>query len=237
LDFLDRTNAGNTATDPLILVGAFRDLPDCQNTKALLAFYEAYCADPKLKQKKNREKLEGLWWEKTSGTTLMDPIPPDFTMQEKIAVENDLMDFSLIGSPFEVLDRDKKIERAQDILSTYEQFVESEEKYAMIPVLVKDVKERPQRNGQMFAFVKFAARTGEEWDSPCFGNIWKHVSRKVRKGNVLLVIFNHTEEDPENLVVGFPGWGQSEKSAYEAVTDVDSLLLDNIDLPASKHMV
>lgn len=231
LDFLDRANAGKTAIDPLILVGAFRDLPDCGNTKALMGFYEAYCADPKLKQQKNREKLEGLWWEKTSGTTLMDPISIDFTMQEKIAIDNELMDFSLAGSPFEVLDRDKKIEACGPVLSTYEGFIESDEPFAMLPVLVKEFKEKPQRNGQMFAFVKFATLDGNEWDSPCFGNVWKHVRPKLQKGNVCLVIFNKKEDEPENLVVGMPGWAQSAKSALKAVTNVDDLLLDNIQLP------
>jgi DNA polymerase III alpha subunit len=237
LDFLERSNAGKTAIEPLIRLGAFKELPDCGTTKALLSFYEAYCADPKLKQKKNADKLSGLFWEKTSGTTLMDPIPDDFTMLEKIVIDNELMEFSLAGSPFEVLDRDKKIERASDILTSYKDFTESEDPYAMIPVLVKDFKEKPQKNGKMFAFVKFAAQTGEEWDSPCFANIWAHVKQKVVKGNILFVIFNHSEEDPENLLVGFPGWGQSKKSSEEAVTNVDDLLLDNIDLPAAKHML
>lgn len=238
LDFLERSNAGKTAIEPLIKLGAFKDLPDCGNTKALLSFYDAYCADPKLKQKKNADKLSGLFWEKTSGTTLMDPIPDDFTKLEKIIIDNELMEFSLAGSPFEVLDRDKKIERASDILTSYKDFTESEDPYAMIPVLVKDFKEKPQKNGKLFAFVKFAAQTGEEWDSPCFANIWAHVKQKVQKGNILFVIFNHTEEDPENLVVGFPGWGQSKKSSEEAVTNVDDLLLDNVtDVPAAKHML
>lgn len=232
LDFLDRSGVSKTAISPLILMGAFNcmfeksDICSGQNIKGLEQFYDAVCAEPKLKQKKNREKLEGLFWEKTSGTSLMDPIE-DYKLHEKVFFENQLMGFSLVGTPFEILDRKKKIDVMYDgVTMDYQEFLDSDEEVGMLPVVVKEVKEKPQRNGQLFAFIKFATESGEEFDSICFATIWRHISSRVRKGSVYVTTFNRKiDEDPENLIVGRPGWAHSQYSANEYFVNIDDIEL------------
>jgi DNA polymerase III alpha subunit len=190
-------------------------------------FYEKICAEPKLKQKKNRKELEQLFWSMTSGSTLCDPIV-DYGLEDKIGFENELMKFSLRGSPFEILDRDKKIEAIRASLSdvtTLDEFTESEDEIARIPVVLKDWKERPQRNGQMFAFMKFAVQSGEEFEAPAFSSVWKYVSKLAKKSSVYIATFNRKMDDPAALILGRPGWAQSEKSATQAMINVDSVEL------------
>lgn len=231
LDFLSRSGVGKTAVAPLVMVGAFGSIfsetEECSgpNIKALEQFYEMYTADPKLKQKKNQERLKALFWEKTSGSTAMDPIK-DYELHEKVFFENALMGFSILGSPFEILDRERKIAAMfGDVVGTYKDFVEGEDEVAMLPVVVKEFKERAQRNGQMMAFVKFGTQTGEEFEAPCFGNIWRYVSSSVKKGSVYITTFNRKQDDPQSLVVGRPGFAHSAYSCSEYFTNVDEISL------------
>lgn len=230
LDFLARSGVGKTAVHPLIMIGSFDSLmqeaADCvgPNTKALEKFYEKYAADPKLKQKKHADRLRDLFWEMTSGSGLNDQLPEDYKLHEKVFFENMIVGFSVRGSPFEILDRGKKIKTLFDEMTmTYHEFIDSEEPIGMIPVVVKEIKERAQRNGQMMAFLKFGVQTGEEFDSPCFSTIWKHVGPKMRKGSVYIGTFNRREDDPLALVVGKPGFSHSTYSALEYMIDVDGI--------------
>ncbi len=232
LDFLDRSKVGKTAIQPLILVGAFdsimKESEVCSgpHMKALETFYEKYALDPKLKQKKKQDELKALFWEMTSGSSLNNPLPEDYKLHERVFFENMLLGFSVKGSPFEILDRAKKIKAMFDETTmSYTEFLESEEMVGMIPVVVKEVKERAQRNGQMMAFVKFGVQSGEEFDSPCFSTIWKHIGSSMRKGSVYIGTFNRREDDPLSLVIGKPGFSHSKYSAVEYMIDVDGITL------------
>jgi DNA polymerase III alpha subunit len=97
----------------------------------------------------------------------------------------------------------------------------------MIPVVVKDFKERAQRNKKMMAFVKFADMDGLEFECPAFANIWAHIGPKCRRGSVYIGIFNRTVEEPENLIIGRPGWNQSAHSASQSLISVDDIELNS----------
>ena len=103
--------------------------------------------------------------------------------------------------------------------------MESDLDTAMLPVVVKDFKERPQRNGQLFAFIKFATESGLEFEAPAFANVWKHIGPRCRRGSVYVVTVSRKEDDMESVSVGKPGWAQSKHSAEEAFIDVDSIEL------------
>jgi DNA polymerase-3 subunit alpha len=218
LDFLDRSGVSKTAIVPLIQVGAF----DClePNMRKVEKIYQIYCDNPKLKAKKNREK----WLEEYDKVMLSDL--GDYPLHEKVFFENELLEFSTKGSPFEILDRMKKIEAMFDgRVADYREFIEGDEEVAMLPVAVKEIKERPQRNGQMFAFVKFAEPGGTEFEAPCFASIWRNISSKVKKGSVYVATFNRKEEDPEALIVGKPGFKHSAWSCQDYMINVDEIQL------------
>lgn len=219
-DFLDRSGVGKTGVDPLIKVGAF----DClfKNSKVLEKFYLQYIADPKLKQKKNRDQLDLLW----NHTLSEAETEPDYQLFEKVGFENELMTFSLRGSPFEILDRKEKLgEIYGDTIPSYKDFMEGDDDVGIIPVVIKEIKEKPQKNGKLFAFLKFAAESGEEFEAPCFANIWQHVRLHVYKGAVYVVTFNRPEDDPENLLVGRPGFSHSQKSSLGYFVNIDEVQL------------
>lgn len=211
-DFLRRSKASKTAVLPLIYVGAFDSL--CENLHLVEALYGLYLSDDKHKGKKWDEYLE-----KCKGY----PTPEDYPLHEKVAKENELMGFSVRGSPFEILGRKQKIEAMGDAIDDYAEFIGSTKELGTLPVVIKDFKERAQRNKKMMAFVKFGAATGEEFESPVFAGIWEHVAARIRKGNVYLAIFNRKLDEPENLVLGYPGWRQSSHSANQALISVDEI--------------
>ena len=237
LDFVDRNNASRTTIKPLILVGAFNSID--QHMKGFETKYDMYCSDSKLKSKKNREKLVELMntpsdeVAATQEFNAMDEVKraqsgelgKDYSEQEKVFFENQLLTFSLRGSPFEILDRDKKIEAIfGDSVKTYTEFVEGDDEVCMMPVVVNEIKERPQRSGDLFAWIKFAVETGEEFEAPCFSNIWKFVSSSVRRGNVYVVTFNRKiEDDPHSLIVGKKGWKHGMNEAVGYFIDIDAI--------------
>jgi DNA polymerase-3 subunit alpha len=213
-DFLDRSGVSKTAVEPLILAGAFDSLNE--NMKQVADWYELFLSDPKHKSKKWDEFVEKC----------KEINPQDVEAHEKVAFENALMGFSIRGSPFEILDRKEKIDKLfAGVTVSYEEFVQSEDEVAMLPVVVKDFKERAQRNKQMMAFVKFAAESGQEFEAPAFGNIWKHISGKMKKGAVYIATFNRKLEDPESLVIGKAGWAHSQHSASQYMINVDEITL------------
>jgi DNA polymerase-3 subunit alpha len=213
-DFIGRCKASKTAVEPLIAAGAFDTLD--KNMKQVELWYDVFLKDTKYKSKKWDEYKQ----------ICNDIKPEDYTLAEKVALENALMGFSVRGSPFEILDRKKKISAVfEDAIVTYKEFVESTDEMGMIPVCVKDFKERPQRNGQMFAFIKFATDTGEEFECPAFSTIWKHIKTKVHKGAVYIATFNKKADDPESFILGRPGWAQSAHSAMQCLINVDEITL------------
>jgi DNA polymerase-3 subunit alpha len=242
-DFLDRSRAGKTAVEALVLVGAFGSLPGCDNIRRLETVYKTWCENGYVtlegELKTFSEKPEGTKvarlqsvrgqerWLELKARLMADPKIEDYKLHEKVFFENHFMGFSLAGSPFEILDRKKKVDAMFDGISTdLQSFLEGEEEVAMLPVVVKEWKEKPQRNGQMFAFVKFATEDGHEFDSPCFANVWKWVRLRIRKGSVYVVTFNRkVDEDPESFVVGKPGWAQSQHSSEQAFINVDDITL------------
>lgn len=220
IDFLDRSGASKTAINPLIMVDAFESISHGKGMKEIEKKYEIYSGNPKLKTKKMRDAWLGIWNEPFE--------EEEYKLHEKVFFENTLMGFSAKGSPFEILDRDKKLEALAENMMSYKEFLESdvdEVPYAIIPVVVKEFKERPQRNGQMFAFIKFGTPTGEEFESPAFANIWKYIKSKIKKGSVYMGTFNRREDDPESLLIGKPGFGHTMNSALGYMIDLDDLEL------------
>ena len=218
IDFLDRSGASKTSIMPLIQVGAFESIADGKGMRDLEDKYQIYSSNPKLKTKKLRDDWIRIWNEL--------PEKEDYKLHEKVFFENALMGFSVRGSPFEILDRDKKLEALSESIMGYKEFLESDPEevpYAVIPVVIKDFKERPQRNGQMFSFIKFGTLTGEEFESPAFANIWRYIKTKVKKGSVYVGTFNRREDEPENLLIGKPGFAHSMQSTLNYMIDVDDL--------------
>ncbi len=220
VDFLDRSGATKTAIEPLIMVGAFASIGQ-PNIRKLERIYALYADDKnKLKQKKQRDR----WLQVVAESDSSDLA--DYGLHEKVFFENELLGYSLVGSPFEILERRRKIEfMFEGVVQTHADFIESEESTGVLPVVVKEIKEKPQRNGQMFAFMKFATEEGVEFDSVCFATLWKHIKPRARRGSVYVVTFNRREEDPESLIVGRPGFAHTQHSAADSFIDVDQVTM------------
>jgi DNA polymerase-3 subunit alpha len=243
-DFLDRSKANKTAVEALIQVGAFGSLPGCGNIKRLWEAYrkwtdnvlvtldgELKIVDEKVSGGPKLARVQSVKgrprWDELYSRIMTDEKIEDFKLHEKVFLENELMEFSLAGTPFEILDRKKKITAMFDgVVSTMEEFLGGEEEMTMLPVVVKEWKEKPQRNGQMFAFIKFATEDGETFDVPAFANMWKWISPVIRKGSVYIATFNRDiDDDPERLKLGRPGWAQSQHSTMQAFINVDDISL------------
>jgi DNA polymerase-3 subunit alpha len=217
-EFLLDSGANKTVCDVLIRVGAFHDLCPGVSVKTLAMRHEAFRADKKLSHKKNRDivkpTLDAIWGPKD------DPI-------ELMEQERELMGFNLRGTPFSINDRYSKIDRlvAEGLCqSGFKEFIEDEAQEVLIaPLLVKSLKERPQKNGKLFAFLKLADRDGMEYEAPAFANIWEHVRAGIRAGDVYIIILHRRKDDPASFVVGRPGWAQSAKSAAQSFIPVDQL--------------
>lgn len=213
-DFLYRHGGNKTATVPLIKVGAFKSLED--NVAILEQRYDLFISNPKMKLKKNRDEFERQYFD------IKDI--PEHPMAKLVEYENELLGFSLSGSPFEILGRDIKIKELTDVgmLTDYESFIKSEAVVAVIPVIVKNINERAQRNGRMFAFMKFGDKNGSEFEAPAFANIWKWIKPKAAKGNVYLLTVNRKiDEDRRSLLVGKPGFAHTQYSSQGYLINVD----------------
>ena len=211
-DFLLRSKANKTATEALIFAGAFESKH--KNMRQVMDWYELFQQDSKYRSKR---------WEEYRAKC-RDINPADYELHHKVELENTLLGFSVRGSPFEILDRKTKIEGVLgEAPLSYAGFMSNTEETGMIPVVVKDFKERQQRNKKMMAFMKFGTEEGEEFEAPCFANIWQWIAPKVRRGSVYIAIFNKKLEEPENLVLGRPGWAQSSHSAAQALINVDEI--------------
>lgn len=234
-DFLERSKVGKGAIEPLIKAGAFSELPLCGNMRRLEMAYFKWTenesvdvTDPKsgkVKQAKLQSVKGKPYWQDIFEKTVNDADINDYGLHEKILFENELQGFSLVGSPFEVLGRAEKIEKMfSGVISSYSEFIESDESTAMLPVVIKSWNERPQRNGKMFAFMRFGTPEGLEFEAPAFANIWTHIGQKVRKGAVYVATFNRDIDDnPEGLKVGRAGFAHSAYSIDTSFVNVDEI--------------
>mgnify|MGYP001580140703 CR=1 FL=1 len=237
IDFLDRSGATKTSIIPLIKVGAFESI--CKKPMAELEFkYETYANDAKLKTKKGRPEFLKIWdsmWiadamiQKEKGQPdvriSLTGVGGDYHDYVKVGFENELLGFCSRGSPFEILGRKEKIEALleNDQLMRYEEFLESEDAtLGRFAVLLKGKKEKPQRNGQLMAWLQFETMEGQEFEAPAFGGIWRYIRGKMMTGVVYIGTFNRKPDDPTGLLVGKPGFAHSAYSASESMISLDS---------------
>lgn len=253
VDFLDRSGATKTNIFPLIRAGAFESI--CSKPMAELEHkYNLYADSPKLKTKKARPEFETLWnapWttesveiyplegkgkKKDRKKITMHLTAGDYSLAEKVDFENQLFGFSLRGSPFDILDRSEKIMKyLEDNVGgspiyygvNLDDALDSQYEIIVLPVMIKRIFEKPQRNGQLFAFLTFETLEGKEFDCPAFSSVWKHMRERVKKSKVYMGMFNRKigGDDSKNLLVGKPGFAQSEKTASRAMIDIDELSL------------
>lgn len=216
--FLLDSGANKTVTDALIKVGAFSDIEPGVPVATLLARHEHFRNDKKLSHKKNRE-IVGPTLASISGHT-DDAI-------EVMERERELLGFNLRGTPFSINGRYEKIDKLVEqglCMKGWAEFVEDESQQTLVaPFLVKSIKERPQKNGKLFAFLRLTDRDGNEYEAPAFANIWEHVRTGVRAGDVYVMIVHRRDDDPNSFVVGKPGWAQTPKSAAQAFIPIDKL--------------
>jgi DNA polymerase-3 subunit alpha len=217
-EFLLDSGANKTVCQNLILVGAFEDLCPGVSIKTLSLRHEAFRADKKLSHKKNRDivkpTLDAIWGPKDDAIEMMEK-------------ERELMGFNLRGTPFSINGRYDKVDKLvyEGICqSGFKEFVEDETNLTLVaPLLIKSIKEKPQKNGKLFAFLKLADRDGMEFEAPCFGNIWPIVREGVRAGDVYIIVLHRKEDDPGRFIVGQPGWGHSSKQAASYFIPIDKL--------------
>jgi len=217
-DFLLDSGATKTSVEALMAVGAFTDLVPGTSVATLRLRYEAFRSDKRLSHKKNRDAvapvLEAIWGPKD------DPI-------ELMERERELLGFNLRGTPFSINDRHAKVDRlvGEGLCEPgYAAFVEDEDREVLIaPLLVKSIKERPQKNGRPMAWLRLTDRDGMEFEAPAFAGIWEHVRAAVRQGDVYITVLHRKLEDPNGFVVGKPGWAHSARQAASYFIPVDSI--------------
>lgn len=216
LDFIDRSGANKSCTEALIKIGAFESLE--QNIALLLKRFALYTSNPKLKQKKMRDEFLKQYYD------IKDVV--DFDPVEKMSMEFEFLEFNIRNSPFTINGRAEKLNKLIEdgMQISYADFVESEEQeVGVIAVVVKDVRERPQRNKEMMAFLKLHDCTGTEFEVPSFSGVWKHVSKFVKKGEVYLMTFNRKLDKPNDLILGKPGWAHKPFDAMTFVIKLDGV--------------
>jgi len=229
-DFILRSGVGKTAIEPLILAGAFDSI--YPNMQDLDINYSLLTENPSYKLK--ARKVGKYCWDDFVKLFDENNRFEDYELHRKIHFENELFGFSLRGSPFEVLNREKKIEKyLMDALSVptdyyfgvdLEDALNSNSEVLVLPVIVKRIFEKPQRNGQMFAFLTFETMEGKEFDAPCFSSIWKYIRGTTHVSNVYMGWFNRKfGEDSTNLVVGRPGFAHSQASSMKYMHNIDNI--------------
>ena len=101
--------------------------------------------------------------------------------------------------------------------------IESDDETIVVPVVVKALKERTQRNGQMMCFVACRDRAGQEVEAPCFSGVWRHAVGLAKKGEAYLVTFSRKLDEPERLIVVKPGFMHGEQSCKSYFIRIDDL--------------
>ncbi len=216
--FLMESGANKTICDALIRCGAFNDLEPGTSVATLVLRHETFRGDKKLGHKKNKDLV---------APTLNAIIGPKDDPIELMEKERELMGFNLRGTPFSINDRYDKVDRlvkAGLCSSGFKEFVEDENEVILIaPLLIKSIKERPQKNGKLFAFIKLQDRDGNEYEAPAWGTIWPHVRDGVRQGDVYIVVLHRRADDPGAFVIGQPGWGHTARTAASYFIPIDKL--------------
>lgn len=223
LDFLDRSGANKTCVEALIKVGAFESMET--NMGLLLKRYEVLTSDPKMRQKRQRAEFERRFYDVKD--------VPDLDPVDKMMAEREFMSFNLRSSPFSINGRAEKIEmlREQGLVRSYNDLCESTEyddedvEVAVIACVLKSVRERPQKNKEMMAFLKLTDVDGTEFEAPAFSYVWKNVSKFAREGEAYLLTVNHKADRPQNFVVGKPGWVQRTADAMTYMIRIDDVTL------------
>lgn len=218
-DFILRSGANKTVCENLIKVGALTEASGGLSIATQLARHGAYRGDKKLSLKKNGELVR---------PTLEMIMPVEDDPIDVMQMERELLGFNLRGTPFSINGRNERIDRLVEAeivtADTIERFlVDEDNRVGALPLVVKSIKERPQKNKQMFAFLKLADRSGGEIDAPCFSNVWQHVKADVRVGEVFVVLLHRRDDDPNSLVVGAPGWKHSRERALGFMIALDRL--------------
>jgi DNA polymerase-3 subunit alpha len=215
LDFLYRSGATKTAIIPLIKVGAFNSLEP--NSGLVMKQYDLF------EKLKGRTKKHRATFEEAALAAV--GVTDDHDVNEKSSWERELLKFNVLHSPFTMNGRDEKVQKFVDagVVMSFDEFVESDEIEGRIAVVVKDWKERPQKNGQMFAFVKFGTKDGREFEAPAFSAIWGSIKNILVKGDLYIATFNHKEEDPQRLIIGRPGWGHTRTQCLNYFIRIDDL--------------
>lgn len=217
IDYLFKTKGPKTATETLLKIGAFREIEP--NIKFAEKKFEIYrTAKKKVKESKD------LMIEQFARIEDCE----DYTVQEIIDNENELLGFNIIGNPFTILGRGEKIELClkEGFVSSYDDFIESDDDVGVLVVLVKEIRERQQKNGQMMAFVKFAIESGLEFEAPAFSSVWSTMSKIIKKGNIYLTTFNRKlYEDPKKLIIGRQGWKHSDDAIRSMLINIDGFTL------------
>lgn len=218
-DFLLRSGSNKTVCDNLMAVGALSEISGGLSIATQLARHMAYRADKKLSQKKNRDLVR---------PTLDAMAPVDDDPIDLMQRERELLGFNLRGTPFSIKGRWEKIDSmvrdgTLTAANSIEALADEDNQKVILPLVLKSLKTRPQKNGKMFAFLKFADRDGGEIEAPCFANIWQHIGENVRVGEVYVVLLSRREDDPSLLVVGSGGWSQTREIASMYVIPLDQL--------------
>lgn len=237
IDFLLRSKASKTAILPLIKAGAFDSLHS--NMKDLQTKYDALCENKDYKRKTRVRNKEGaVCWNDYVIYFNESFTSEDYSLGDKIGFENELFSFSLRGSPFDVLNREEKIERYMltkasvdsiiNYVLEYKEVIEKELEIFAMPVLIKKIFEKPQSNGQMMAFLTLESLDEEEFESPCFSGIWSHHRNNdgpmIKEHGVYIITFNKKSKE-DNPVIGKPGFKHSKLSAKNYIFDVDNIVL------------
>ncbi len=227
-DFLYRSGATKTSIMPLIKVGAFYSLvnefgdniDDGVHRQALLDTYDVF-TEAKGNTKRGRQDFELIRDELISKIDKVKPISPI----EMSAWESEFLSFNVLYSPFSMNGRSEKVKMFADAgaISTYDEFVESDELVTRMPVIIKEWREKIQKNGQMMGFLKFGMKDGREFEAPAFSGIWKFASKILSKGDLYIVTFNKKEEDPQRMIIGKPGWFHSREDCIKYFIRIDDL--------------
>lgn len=217
-NFLLDSKVSKTIADVLIRTGSFADLCPGVSVATLVLRHEAFRADKKLSHVKNRDIVAPTL------NAIQGPMDDAIELMER---ERELLGFNLRGTPFSINGRYEKIDRlvAEGLCKKgWAEFVEDESETILVaPLLVKSIKERPQKNGKLFAFLKLTDRDGTEFEAPCWGTIWEHVRTGVRQGDVYVMLLHRKEDDPGSFVIGKPGWGHTAKSSATYFIPIDDL--------------
>ena len=216
--FLLDSGVSKTIVNALIHTGAFNDLEPGVSIATLVLRHETFRADKKLSHKKNRE---------STLQTLAAMIGPADDPIALMVNERELLGFNLRGTPFSINSRNEKIDRLIDLglcESGLGEFIVDEEKLSLVaPLLVKSIREKPQKNGKLFAFLKLSDRDGNEVEAPAWANVWEHVRSGIREGDAYVIVLHRKADDPGRIVVGKPGWAHTARSAASYFLPVDKL--------------